>query len=190
MLPITLNSKGSDLVDKDFNWIVSKFQTSIFKMIYFRVRSAELAEELTQVTFIQVHKSISSLSKKNSIKSWLYRIASNKINDHFRKQKIASVFKQIDVDDEKVMDPQGNSPLDQLLQREFWDQIRGLLSKMPKSEKEVFTLRFLDQLSIKEISCVMGRSQSTIKTHLYRALRKYQQNHELQTYLEEVRHDT
>jgi RNA polymerase sigma-70 factor (ECF subfamily) len=40
-------------------------------------------------------------------------------------------------------------------------------------EKQVFTLRFLDQLEIKEIGLALKKNESTIKTHLYRAISKF-----------------
>jgi RNA polymerase sigma-70 factor (ECF subfamily) len=47
-----------------------------------------------------------------------------------------------------------------------------MLTRLSALEKEVFLLRFLDQLTRKEISAALHKSESTIKTHLYRALRK------------------
>jgi RNA polymerase sigma-70 factor (ECF subfamily) len=47
-----------------------------------------------------------------------------------------------------------------------------MLDCLAKMEREVFLLRFFDELSINEISRTLGRGESTVKTHLYRALRK------------------
>ena len=57
--------------------------------------------------------------------------------------------------------------------KDFWKQIGRMLSRLSTVEKEVFLLRFFDQLTIKEMSAALHKSESTIKTHLYRALRKF-----------------
>ena len=61
---------------------------------------------------------------------------------------------------------------DSLAQKDFWRQIGRLLAGLSAMEKEVFLLRFFDQLTLKEMSATLHKSESTIKTHLYRALRK------------------
>ena len=47
-----------------------------------------------------------------------------------------------------------------------------MLDVLSRMEREVFLLRFFDQLSLKEITDALGKNESTIKTHLYRALKK------------------
>ena len=57
-------------------------------------------------------------------------------------------------------------------------------NKLSRWEREVFHLRFLDQLGIKEIAMVLSKSESTIKTHLYRALHKFKETPELNSVLQ------
>ena len=66
--------------------------------------------------------------------------------------------------------------VDELLKQDFWKQIGLILDKLSRMEREVFLLRFLDLLSISEISIVLKKNESTVKTHLYRALVKFRQN--------------
>jgi len=47
-----------------------------------------------------------------------------------------------------------------------------MLTSLSRMEREVFLLRFFDQLSINEMCAALGKNESTVKTHLYRALRK------------------
>lgn len=56
--------------------------------------------------------------------------------------------------------------------KEFWQQIRQITEVLSKTEREVFMLRFFDELSIKEIGTTLKKNESTVKTHLYRALDK------------------
>ena len=69
----------------------------------------------------------------------------------------------------KVMNNDYNEPI---AKKRFWEQVRSLLDKLSVMEREVFTLRFMDQQSINEIAAILDKSESTVKTHLYRALNK------------------
>jgi RNA polymerase sigma-70 factor (ECF subfamily) len=69
------------------------------------------------------------------------------------------------------------------MEKEFWHRFYGLTRKMPLMEREVFTLRYLDQLGIKEIAETLKKSESTVKTHLYRALKKFRRASELRALL-------
>ena len=75
--------------------------------------------------------------------------------------------------------------MNNLLKQEFWKHIGVLLEKLSSMEREVFLLRFMDHLNIKEISQVLKRSESTVKTHLYRALQKFRKEPELINLLKE-----
>ncbi|MCP4681327.1 MAG: sigma-70 family RNA polymerase sigma factor [Desulfobacterales bacterium] len=71
------------------------------------------------------------------------------------------------------------------MREEFWKRIKILLDKLSRREQEVFLLRFTDQLSIKEISRVLKKNESTVKTHLYRAINKFKKESELLQLLRE-----
>jgi RNA polymerase sigma-70 factor (ECF subfamily) len=72
------------------------------------------------------------------------------------------------------------------MRKDFWRQIGLILKKLPTMEREVFLLRFFDHLSIKEIAGVLKKSESTIKTHLYRALAKFKKEPAMRRLLNEV----
>ena len=70
------------------------------------------------------------------------------------------------------------------MRQEFWEQVRSFTGKLGRWEREVFLLRFLDQLGIREIAQVLHKSESAVKTHLYRALGKFKGNPEIVRLLE------
>jgi RNA polymerase sigma-70 factor (ECF subfamily) len=70
-------------------------------------------------------------------------------------------------------DRENPAPIQNLNKQDFWKQVEKFLARLSKMEREVFLLRFLDQLMIAEISRVLKQSESTVKTHLYRALIKF-----------------
>ena len=159
-----------------FQKLVSLFQEDIYRMLYYRTYSRMDAEDLSQEVFVQAYKKINSLKNAERFKSWLYSIAANRFRDFIRKRKLLTFFglSSSDVLDSLAdnSDDSSNRVLEKMEQEKFWHQVKKLLADLSDLEREVFTMRFMDQLKIGEIALVLQKNESTVKTHLYRALQK------------------
>lgn len=145
-------------------------------MIFYRTRSRMDAEDLTQDVFLRAYKNIGRIESPHLFRSWLYRIAVNRVRDHHRRQRIRSMIGMTSVDEESfqeteemAIEPQAEN---NMARKDFWKRVHRMLDVLSRMEREVFLLRFLDQLSIKEMAGAMKKNESTVKTHLYRALNK------------------
>ena len=185
VISITHSKDHHQVSIKDFDELINLYQLYIYKLIFYRVRSEDIADELTQETFVQAYNSFKSLKRFSSAKSWLIRIALNKVNDFGRKQKLLSIFKPITFELEQNQSLT-EDPLSALIKKEFYDKVKDFLEELPRFEREIFQLRYFDDLTVKEIKEVLNKNQNTIKTHLYRALKKYQQNLTFREFLNEV----
>jgi RNA polymerase sigma-70 factor, ECF subfamily len=161
-----------------FDQLVDLYYSKIFKMVYYRIRSGMDAEDVTQDIFTQVFKNIKSLKDLSLFDSWLFSIAVNKVRDFHRKKRFTSLFgvfsdnnTESDQEDEHEAFA-ASGPLENVIRKNFWKEFETVLKRLSYLEKEVFLLRFLDQLGIKEISEALKKNESTVKTHLYRALKK------------------
>ncbi len=159
-----------------FNRLADRFQPEIYRMIFYRTQSQMDAEDLCQDVFLKAFKSIRGLKSPSVFRSWLYRIAVNRVKDYYRKKQFMSLFKFSSMDDdtsqeppETAVAPQGEKEVER---KDFWRQIGQITQMLSQSEREVFMLRFFDELSIKEIGATLKKNESTVKTHLYRALNK------------------
>jgi RNA polymerase sigma-70 factor, ECF subfamily len=159
-----------------FHRIVDLFQQEIFRMIYYRTRSKMDAEDLTQDVFLRAYKNIKTISSPLLFRPWLYQIAVNRVRDHHRRQRIKSLVGMVSMDEDDFQETEAMAvapqAADHLARKDFWTRVRTMVAKLSRMEREVFLLRFFDQLSIKEISATLKKNESTIKTHLYRALGK------------------
>jgi RNA polymerase sigma-70 factor, ECF subfamily len=171
-----------------FEQLADLFHNDIFRMVYFRTRSQMDAEDLTQDIFIQAFRSLSKLDSVDRFKSWLFSIAMNRVRDFHRRKKLQRFF---GMSSDSRMENQQElgaadkpDPLDIMIRRDFWEKVEMTLNGFPAMEREVFILRFMDQLEIKEISQVLKKNQSTVKTHLYRALRKFRNSSPILQYLQ------
>jgi RNA polymerase sigma-70 factor (ECF subfamily) len=171
-----------------FHELVHLYQGAVFRMVYYRIRSQMDAEDLTQDIFLQVFKNLHRLKEAERFRSWLFSIALNRIRDFHRKKLFRAMFKaSSDNDDvmeyERVSDD-ASETLEQLAKKDFWNRIREMLDQLSRMEQEVFLLRFFDNLSITEITRVVGKTESTVKTHLYRALNKFRNDASIQALLD------
>ena len=204
MTPSTHNATGSQdtesqltqLVEKArdgnrlaFNQLIDRYQGDIYRMIYYRIHRQMDAEDLTQDVFVRAYRSIARLREPQRFRSWLYTIAVNRVNDYLRKKRVRSIFKSSDEGPEiqPEADDRRENPeaLEQVLKEDFWRQVGRIARKLSKMEREVFMLRFMDDLNIAEISQILKKSESTIKTHLYSALAKFKKEKGLRQFLQE-----
>lgn len=204
MTPSTHNATGSQNADSQliqlvekardgnrlaFDQLIDQYQGDIHRMIYYRIHRQMDAEDLTQDVFVRAYRSISRLREPQRFRSWLYTIAVNRVNDFLRKKRVRSIFKSSDEGPEiqPEADDRRENPeaLEQVLKEDFWRQVGRIAKKLSKMEREVFMLRFMDDLNIAEIAQILKKSESTIKTHLYRALTKFKKEKELRQFLQE-----
>jgi RNA polymerase sigma-70 factor (ECF subfamily) len=189
MIPSTHNAPGSQTADIQlaelvkqasdgnrfaFEQLIDHHQGDIYRMIYYRIRARMDAEDLTQDVFIRAFRSISRLRE---------------VNDYLRKKRVRSIFKSSDenpdIEPQATQSQEQPEALEQVLKEDFWRQVGRIVKKLSKMEREVFMLRFLDNLNINEIAQILKKSESTVKTHLYRALAKFKKEKTLRQFLQE-----
>ena len=164
--------KGNRL---SFQELMSLFQEDIYRLAYFRTFSQMDAEDLTQDVFEQAYRKLATLNDPQRFRAWLYSIAVNRCNDFLRKRKYTAILHRRSTQEqdftgmEKHMDISSGDRIDK---KTFWKQVKAMLAKLSTMEREVFTLRFMDHRNINEIASILNRNESTVKTHLYRALDK------------------
>jgi RNA polymerase sigma-70 factor (ECF subfamily) len=173
-----------------FQQLIQQLEPRIFRMVFYRTRSREDAEDICQEVFLQAYRSLQKLKEPERFASWLFRIAVNRVNDHHRRQKFRSLFSVLhDTDSEDTADPlpdRGADTMDAIVRKEFWQKVQAMLTQLSKMEQEVFMLRFLDDLGIKEMADILHKSESTVKTHLYRALEKLKNDTAFRAFIKET----
>jgi len=162
------------------------FHKEIFRMVYYRTGSRMDAEDLTQEIFIKMSKNLNSLKDPSRFKAWLYSIALNRVRDFYRKKKLLSFFNITTIDEEAEQSGESNTGLDRIMGKEFWDQFYNLTRQLSRKEREAFILRYVDQLGIREIAETLKNNESTVKTHLYRALKKFKEAPGLRSLLRDL----
>ncbi|MDJ0811571.1 MAG: RNA polymerase sigma factor [Desulfobacterales bacterium] len=174
-----------------FQQLMAIYEDKIYRMIFFRTRSRLDAEDICQDVFIQAFKSLKRLKDPDRFAGWLFRIAANRVKDHYRRRQVRSIFSFLpdverEADAAAATDGEGAGAMENIERQEFWNRVNTMLDRLSRMEKEVFLLRFFDDLGIREISEVINKSQSTVKTHLYRALKKFKDDEAFRDFLREA----
>jgi len=170
-----------------FEQLTDQYYGNIFRMIYYRTQNRMDAEDLTQEVFFKAYKELSRLIDEEHFKGWLFRIAVNRVHDFHRRKKFLHLFKSIENEDADIhvatQTSPDSGPLETLIRKRFRQESETFLSRLSRMEKDVFMLRFIDQLQINEIATALKKAESTIKTHLYRALSKFKKDRAFQKFL-------
>ena len=171
-----------------FEKLIEIHQNEIFRLVYFRTRSRMDSEDLTQDIFMSAFRYLPQLKDSDRFRPWLYRIALNRVHDFHRKNKFLAFFGMTEdrgetnaADVELHRDP---GALDNVIRQEFWSHVKKLSKRFSSMEREVFSLRFIDDLNLREIAQTLNRSESAVKTHLYRAIKKFKDDSALSDFLQ------
>lgn len=133
-----------------------------YRIAYGYVRSKENALDIVQDAIIKALQSIDRLKEMNYLKTWFYRILVNTAIDFIRKYK-----RLIIMDDETI-----NAVLPETTNEIADLDLQDAVNELKPNEKTLIILRFFEDMKIEEIAEVLGDNVNTVKTRLYRVLKK------------------
>ena len=168
--------------DDAFRLIFQRHVRPIISFIYDIVGQRDLAEELTQETFVRAYKSLKALRDETKLSTWLFGIAKNVAREALRSR--GKEEHKVDIDHEQVMelsDPK-LPPDGQLLNKELSRVIHNALAMLDVDKRLVFTLKVFQHQSYQEIAKITGFSIPKLKTDLHRA--KAEMRRRIRPYLE------
>lgn len=138
--------------------LVRLYHGKIYNYIFYRVTDRTVAEDLTQEVFVKLTRSIHSYLPTASFSAFLYRIARNTVIDHLRTSKPAEEL------------PETITAPDSLTQVEAKLDVQLLLSRLPEEQRECILLYYIQELTFREISQILGIPIPTAKSRVQRGL--------------------
>jgi RNA polymerase sigma-70 factor, ECF subfamily len=147
-----------------FAAIYERYKRCIFSFCLNITADRPLAEDATHDTFIKMLENIHTLNDVSVFRSWLYTIARNQVYKLLQKQKSNGTLS-----DELVWS--GEQPDAAVESLEEHDMIALCITALKPEYREVLTLREFEQLSYAEIAIIMGDSESSVKSRLFKARR-------------------
>ncbi|MFQ6091066.1 MAG: RNA polymerase sigma factor [bacterium] len=159
-----------------FRELVERYKKRAYYIALDLMGNHEDAEDISQEAFIKVYQSIGSFRGDAQFSSWLYRILVNLCMSEKRKKTSKNIEYYGDSIPEEIHHVDDSDSQDHpeavVRSRRIQEHIREALEKLPPKQKAVFVLRHYQQLPIKEIARVMKLSEGTVKSHLFRTVRK------------------
>ncbi len=157
--------------EESFIKIYDEYSPKIFKYCLFRVSSKEEAEDLASQTFLKAWDYTSTGKEIDNFQAFLYQIAHNLVVDHYRKGRSSKEI-SIDNPDNPIDIPENVEFVDTLDQELALRDVRQKLDELPDNYKEIITLRYVNDLSIKEIAQAMSITENNASVILHRATEK------------------
>lgn len=152
-----------------FGLLYRQYFVPVFRYIYARLKNKEESEDLTQTVFMKVYQAIGRFEwRGKSPLAYFFTVSRNVLIDFYRKKKSISVE---DVEEFKIelTKEEINRRVERCDARQMVDMA---LKELKGFYKEVITLKFLQELSNKEIAEILGKSEASIRQAQCRALKK------------------
>ena len=183
-MDVTLNPAGvaaqaltRGLAHDEFDALVREYQQRLYRIILALVRDPDLAANLTQDCFVRAYENRASFRGDSSVYTWLTRIAINLVRDNARNRRQGFWRRLLqrgpDEDHEIVASqaPDNRATAERvILAREEVTAVWRAVETLSPQQKEVFVLRFAEEMQLEEIAQVIGIKVGTVKAHLSRAV--------------------
>jgi RNA polymerase sigma factor (sigma-70 family) len=158
-----------------FAELYEEFLPRVFRYIRYRVNSNEVTEDLTSAVFEKALTNFEKYSaEKASFSTWIFSIARNAVIDHYRTQARRPALSL----EKSEIEVSSNEPLpgDTLEKMEEREKLRAFISRLSVEEQEIIALKFGSDMNNRQISRIVGLSESNVGTRLYRAVKKLRHN--------------
>ena len=158
-----------------FGELYEKYFDRIFNFIYRQTDDEDLTADISSQTFLIALNNVERYQFRGvPFSAWLYKIASNEVNKHYRKQKRTKVFSIEEVRVRELME-QANEEYDE----EIIHRLLEYLKELPTDMLQVLELRFFEDKDFKEIAFILDITESGAKMRTYRALDRLRKNFNL-----------
>ena len=177
--------------DEDaFADLVDRYHASMLRLARVFVPTKAVAEDVVQETWLAVIQGIDRFEGRSSLKTWLFRILTNRAKTRGEREgrvvPFSSAWRDELETDEPAVDPRRfhdgawtslparvpGGPADQVLTNELGKVVEGAVKKLPPTQREVITLRDVEGLSADEVCSLLEISESNQRVLLHRARSK------------------
>ena len=172
---VALAKQGSELA---FRELIRRYERPVFSLIFRMVRNRELAEDLSQETFVKVLNAVHSYRPEFKFSSWVFKIANNAAIDHLRKRELdtlslegsphAETPEMIEATALQLGD-RGETQLEEVENRELGRSIEAAIDKLRPEYRSCILLRHVEGRTYEEIAEMLGLPLGTVKTYIHRA---------------------
>jgi RNA polymerase sigma-70 factor (ECF subfamily) len=152
-----------------FGLLYDYYQPKIYRFVLIKVGQREEAEDLTHQVFLNAWQNIRSYKHRGfPFSSWLYQIARNEVIDFYRTDKKETRLDYLD-ENYFVSPASAEFKFDHGLE---FERVKLALKQMKPDYQDVIIMRFIEEVSIKEVALAIGKSEGAVKLMQHRALKE------------------
>jgi RNA polymerase sigma-70 factor (ECF subfamily) len=156
--------------------IYDQFYSKVRRFILALVKDKWVADDLIQETFLRIQQNLDKIREPSKLSSWIFRIAYNLCQDHFRQLKISRKEEKIDQegteDLKEAFIQRGLDIQKELEQHQMGQCIQNQIDLLPESLRAVIVLFDVMELSHQEIADILEITVRNVKVRLHRARKK------------------
>jgi len=166
--------------ERAFRELVERYKKKVYYLSLDMAGNPVDAEDISQEVFLKVYRSFATFRRGAKLGSWLYRVTYNAAIDHLRRKGAAPEPVADEVLELRSQDGAGlprsraADPVAAAEESELQARIAKALEKVSPQERAVFLLRHNEDLMLKDIAETLGLSIGSVKSYLFRAVRKLQ----------------
>ena len=159
--------------DKAFKKLLDLYQERLYWHIRKLVITHENADDVLQNTFLRIYKSLPNFQQKSSLHTWMYRIAYNESLRFLEENKKK---------DHLSLDDVGRKYLNNLVDDAFFEgdeiqlKLQRILSELPEKERQIFQMKYYDDLKFREMEEILGIKEGTLKSSYYNTVKYIENN--------------
>jgi len=150
--------------------LIVSYQRRVAGFVYAVTGRSDSVEDLAQMVFVKMVRSLASLDAPDQFESWLFRLARNTCIDHLRRQKLRRIFTPFGPEHENVPEPEGSVDTEEL------DALRHALSQIRPKDRALLAL-VQEGRSHAEIAETLDTSVAAVKARLHRAREQLRQHY-------------
>lgn len=161
-----------------FKYLFDKYFQQVYNYVLRRTANPVLTQDITAGTFLKAFENIDRFKWKGiPFSAWLFRIAVNEINQEYRKTKRITTmadngWEAMDLKSDKQADSDILALEAEIQKNKSYKKVNKALKQIKPMYASALTLRYFENLSIKEIADILGLTENTVKTHIRRGLQK------------------
>ena len=154
-----------------FELLYARHRGSLYRFLLRQLRDPALADEFFQDVWQRVIAARQGWKPEAAFRTWLFRIAHNRLNDYWRGLKHRPAAPE-DADERAARVPDPSSPERELSEFEQRRRLQLAIEELPEEQREVVLLRLEQELSLEEIGAITGAGRETVKSRLRYAMDK------------------
>lgn len=163
---MTLLARARALDDEALAEVHDRYYEPIYRYVLFRVSNQQVAEDLASEVFIRLLSALRDhTAPQNTLRGWLYGVAFRVVNDYHRKQ-----YRREEVQLTDGIASNSSNPLDTVSQRLSWKEVRAAMSELTEAQREVIALRFGQEMPIRDVAQLLGKTEGAVKQLQARAI--------------------